>query len=99
MLRYLQAQIGLVDTPLKEAVGLTQQLRGEFTDAGIGLGWSITGSNEKRIYAHNGGTGGYRTFAAFSLEEQRGVVVMTNSTESPDDIGRHLMLEDFPLAE
>ncbi|MCW8194542.1 beta-lactamase family protein [Proteobacteria bacterium 005FR1] len=76
---------------------MTQQVRGEFP--GIGLGWSISGSEEHKMYAHNGGTGGYRTFTAFSPTKKCGVIVMTNSDTSPDDIGIHLMVEDYPLKE
>lgn len=97
MLRYLAAELGLASSPLDEAIALTQQVRGEFP--GIGLGWSVSGTEENKIYAHNGGTGGYRTFTGFSVADKRGVIVMTNSTDSPDDVGIHLMVEDYPLKE
>lgn len=98
MLRYLAAQLGLIDeNPLGKAMGLSQEPRGKFTGAGIGLAWSIGGSEERPIYAHNGGTGGYRTFAGFVPSEKFGVIVMTNSTASVDDIGVHLLVDSFPL--
>jgi serine-type D-Ala-D-Ala carboxypeptidase/endopeptidase len=63
----------------------------------VGLAWHIVKGKKGDVFTHSGGTGGYRTFAAFVNETGTGVVVMTNSTESVDDIGFHLLDPESPL--
>ena len=101
MLKYLAANIGLLESPLKSAMELAQQTRKDFgpRNAKIGLGWIIAGDDEYSYHWHNGGTGGYRAFAGMSIENKRGVVVLTNSTSDPDDIGRHLLNPSSPLID
>jgi CubicO group peptidase (beta-lactamase class C family) len=101
MLQYLAANIGLLDSPLISAMELAQQPREDFgaENTKIGLGWIIVGEGENSYHWHNGGTGGYRSFAGISTENKRGVVVLTNSTNSPDDIGRHLLNPESPLID
>lgn len=55
----------------------------------IGLGWHY--ADNGKIIWHNGGTGGYKSFSGFSKERNKGVVVLTNSTESVDDLGLYLL--------
>ncbi len=46
---------------------------------------------------HNGGTGGFRTFAGFDPQTQTGVVVLTNSNTGADDLGFYLLDHSLPL--
>jgi CubicO group peptidase (beta-lactamase class C family) len=61
------------------------------------LGWHVlpggvgADGRERRILWHNGGTGGYRSYTAFAEGQDCGVVVLSNSTDSPDAIGRQLL--------
>jgi CubicO group peptidase (beta-lactamase class C family) len=105
MTRFVAAAMGAVRTPLDSAFRLTEAP--EF-DAGsatmkIGLAWHILARPAMRIVWHNGGTGGYRTFAGFDPERRIGVVVLGNSTLSVDDVGFHLLDTTMamvkPLAE
>jgi serine-type D-Ala-D-Ala carboxypeptidase/endopeptidase len=63
----------------------------------IGLCWMIQTARGDEIVWHNGGTGGFRSFAGVSLKSGRAVVVLTNSSISADDIGMHLINTNFPL--
>jgi D-alanyl-D-alanine-carboxypeptidase/D-alanyl-D-alanine-endopeptidase len=63
----------------------------------IGLGWHILTRDGLNVVWHNGGTGGYRTFAGFDPQRKIGVVVLTNSTSDNDDIGFHLLDPNFKL--
>ena len=63
----------------------------------IGLGWHILTQNDFNIVWHNGGTGGYRTFAGFDPGRKIGVVVLTNAASDNDDIGFHLLDSTVPL--
>jgi len=63
----------------------------------IGLGWVLRSRNGRTLHWHNGGTGGYRSFLGFDLEAQAGVVVLSNSTDSVDDLGFHLLDSRYRL--
>ncbi len=63
----------------------------------VGLGWHIAKGKNGDVIWHNGGTGGYRAFAGFVKETGEGVVLLTNSTESVDDIGFHLLNPESAL--
>lgn len=90
MVTFLQANIGLLETPLRGAMA-----RSHADDPGIpgpvGLGWHVSLEHDVRVVWHNGGTGGYRTFAGFDPAKRRGAVVLSNSDVSADDIGFHLL--------
>jgi serine-type D-Ala-D-Ala carboxypeptidase/endopeptidase len=66
----------------------------------IGLGWFLHSADDKEIAMHDGGTGGFRSFAAFDPEERIGVVVLSNAATPSGvvDIGRHLLNQKVPLA-
>ena len=98
MVRFLAANLQLFDHPLKRAMMLTHMPRHD--KAGnyrIGLGWHIIDSPYGDIIFHSGATGGYNSFAGFIKESGMGVVVLTNSIESIEDIGLHLLNPDVPL--
>lgn len=63
----------------------------------IGLAWHILPDSSGDIVWHNGGTGGFRSFAGFSRMQKRGIVVLTNTAESVDDIGFHFLNPQIPL--
>jgi hypothetical protein len=48
---------------------------------------------------HNGGTGGYHSFIGLDQKNRRGVVVLSNSANDIDDIGRHLLVSQYPIAK
>jgi CubicO group peptidase (beta-lactamase class C family) len=100
MLTFLEANLGLTETPLRQALELARQRRESAgSDAmSIGLGWHLRSANGKSIVWHNGGTGGYRSFTGFDPEEKRGIVILTNSAQSkPDDLGVHWLVPEVPL--
>lgn len=93
MLRYVAANMGLQKSELYPAMQLSHQVRHDKAGGGtrVGLGWHISKGAEGDVIWHNGGTGGYRTFAGFVKETGKGVVVLTNSDKGADDIGFHLL--------
>jgi len=99
MTAFLAAAMGLRATPLDSAFALTEQTQ---FDAGspamdIGLGWHVMKRPTMRIVWHNGGTGGYRSFIGFDPARKIGVVVLSNSAQSADDIGFHALDPTMPL--
>lgn len=58
----------------------------------IGLGWLIvTARGKPPVIWHNGGTWGFRSFAGFSPERRRSVVVLSNTARSVDRLGWRLL--------
>ena len=99
MITYLDAELDTARGPLRKALALARTPRAEFAPGSrIALGWMVSGSPAHPIWWHDGGTGGFRSFAAFDPARQIGVVVLANSAVSVDDIGMHLMNPQVPLA-
>jgi D-alanyl-D-alanine-carboxypeptidase/D-alanyl-D-alanine-endopeptidase len=101
MTTFLAAAMGLRRTPLDAAFRLAAEPQ---FDAGpdammrIGLGWHVRqGAGGTRIVWHNGGTGGYHSWAGYDPVRRLATVVLTNSTENIDDIGLHLLDPTRPL--
>lgn len=80
MLTYLESQMGCKETPLREAMDMTQKPRS--TVAGkvsIGLGWlSMETDGEHRFWFHDGVTGAYCAFAGFSKDPKVAFVLLSN---------------------
>ncbi len=95
MLKYVAANLGLLDTPLRSVLEETHQTRESFGPEGtqrqIGLGWIISSQYGCVIHSKSGGTGGYNAFVGFDKERGRGAVVLSNSWNPIDDIGFHLL--------
>lgn len=105
MLTYIAANIAAdADStrgPLAPAMHTshTQRRLAGSSAMGIGLAWHVrTSPTNNTIVWHNGGTGGYRTFSGYDPRSRRGVVVLTNSNISADDIGFHLLDYTVPLS-
>ena len=95
MAQFLRANMGLIDSPLTELLQKCQIQQFSLGSNGIGLGWIILPSNNGNIIWHNGGTGGFRAFLGFNPETQKGVVILSNSTEDfPDELALRLIDPD-----
>jgi len=101
MLRFVAANAGLQKYKLYKAMKFSHQPRHDKVGGGtrVGLGWHISKGAEGDVVWHNGGTGGYRTFAGFVKATGKGVVVLTNSTKGADDIGFRLLNSAATLIE
>jgi len=98
MLVFIAANTGPAKTPLEEVMRETHKRRNDFGEnIDIGLNWIIQHEGDDKVVWHNGGTGGYRTFAGFDPDRNVGAVVLTNSGHGSDDIGRHLINANMPL--
>jgi len=100
MLRYLAVNMGVEKSGLYPAMQLSHKnSRKEGEDPIIGLGWHTMVIDDTEIIWHNGGTGGYRTFAGFVKGSDKGVVVLSNSNAGVDDIGIHILHPESKLNE
>ena len=92
MLTYLSYNMGLEVCDLSDALTLSHiNTREEGETPSIGLGWQINELDSMQIVWHDGETGGYRSFIGFAKNEDKGVVVLTNSNADINDIGFHLL--------
>lgn len=91
MFIYLEANIGLIDTPLREAMDMAHEPRvkapwGEY----CGLGW-YTGelADGQKVINHNGATGGHYAYIGFNKSLKTGVIVLCNNkySKESDEIG------------
>ncbi len=99
MAKFLAANAGLTKSKLFTAFAESHKFR---RAAGgtmkIGLAWHIFPTSEgNEVVWHNGGTGGFRTFAGFLAGKKKAIVVLSNTAESSDDIGMHFFDPKFPL--
>jgi D-alanyl-D-alanine-carboxypeptidase/D-alanyl-D-alanine-endopeptidase len=97
MLTFLEAFIGYKESPLAPAMKAMLEVRRPLGQTKIGLGWLIYSTDGREIAWHNGGAGGFRSFAGYDPKERIGVVVLSNAG-GVDDIGFHLLNSKLPLA-
>lgn len=100
MLHYVSANMGTQNSNLYPAMKLSHtNTRNAGEKPKVGLGWHIAEHNGREFIWHNGGTGGYRSFAGFIKGGGKGVVVLSNSNAGIDNIGYHLLDASWPLEE
>lgn len=101
MLKFVAANLGLTESKLSPAMESTHRARHEYggPKAQIGLGWILRKERDGEILWHNGETGGYHSFIGMDKKKRTGVVVLSNSSNSIDDIGFHLIDEESAPAE
>ena len=99
LLTFIEANLGMRESPLHPAIEATHHSQRSIgqPDLNIGLGWLIRSQHGRDIVWHNGGTGGYGSFVGFDMASGTGVVVLSNATNSPDDLGFYLLDQRFEL--
>lgn len=99
MARYVAAHLAAPPaTALAAALAATHLKRAEtgVPDLGIGLAWHVATPSAGPAWGdtlvwHNGQTGGYASFAGFSPARGVGVVVLSNTARSVDDLALALL--------
>lgn len=93
MVRYLQAQLGQIDTSISPALTLSQQRLAVEPD--IGMGWFLIQARGRTLHTHDGGTGGFSSVMLFDRDAQRGVVILSDTAWTPQigitALGLHLL--------
>lgn len=98
MLKFIAANTGPAESPLEETIRVSHEARGSLSgEVDVGLNWIISPAGNSKIIWHNGGTGGYHSFAGFDPVKGVGAVVLINSSHDIDDIGMHLINASMPL--
>jgi CubicO group peptidase (beta-lactamase class C family) len=96
MVKYVQAHWPAgdgSDRPLARIVAETTRKRrpADVASRSMGLGWHVDSENALDILWHNGGAGGSCSYVAFLMAPRVGVVVLSNSSNSVDEVGRRAM--------
>ncbi|MHB1327884.1 MAG: serine hydrolase domain-containing protein [Gemmatimonadales bacterium] len=99
MFKLLAANLNPASKPLGASLATTHAARTKTSSPAmsVGLGWHIRNAPSGPIVWHNGGTGGYRAFMGFDPATKVGVVLLTNTAVSADNIGYHLIKPEVPL--
>jgi D-alanyl-D-alanine-carboxypeptidase/D-alanyl-D-alanine-endopeptidase len=87
--------------PLHAAIDMLLQTRrpADIPNTEVGLGWFVgTADNDEMIWK-DGLTGGYAAFAGFSTRLKSGAVVLSNTSNSVNDIGRHLTNPAYRISQ
>jgi serine-type D-Ala-D-Ala carboxypeptidase/endopeptidase len=93
LLAFLCLQLGDGAPELARAATLTHMVRSRHRGIAIGLAWTrmpLRGTEHQLLF-HNGGTGGFRSFAAFAPTARTAVVVLSNSARSVDMLGCRIL--------
>ncbi len=97
LLTFLEANLGLSESPLQQAMELARlpQRHGPRLGMDIGLGWMTATEDDRQLVWHNGATGGYASFIGFDVELGEGIVVLSNSQRSVDYLAYRLFTRDL----
>ncbi len=99
MMRFVSAVLDPPDNAIGRAIALSQETRFNVNQAlALGLNWHRSVVDGDTMVWHNGGTAGFRTFAGVNPRTRTAVVLLGNSGQDNDDISRHILIRNFPLA-
>jgi CubicO group peptidase (beta-lactamase class C family) len=98
--RFVQACLGLIETPLTDVLADAARPRvpGDTAARQQALGWIVETRGASTIVWHNGGTGGYRSFVAYDRTKRAGLVLLTNHTRGLESVGFPLLAGRPPAA-
>ena len=106
LLTFAAAHLGLVKTNLAPAIESVLQKRGRLGnelgyDADIeydyAMGWNIWTKRGKTIYWKDGTSFGFRAFICLDKVNKKAVVILSNTDNSINDIGLHLIDATYEL--
>ena len=90
LLKFLSANMGLIQTKIKDAIGETHLIRHSFGQSSddkslkdyIGLGWTVTTDFGKEVMWHTGSIDGYTSITGFNPSKQIGLVILCGCDHS-----------------
>lgn len=100
LLTVLSVAMGYERSPIAPAIEATLSVRRP-TGGGSeqALGWTVIGKGDNELIYRDGGTYGFASSVAWDPKKRTGVVVLSNQQGDVDDIARHLLRPDVPLAK
>jgi serine-type D-Ala-D-Ala carboxypeptidase/endopeptidase len=100
MLRYLEGELGTRESAITPALARTQELVVSVGGHRMGMNWNLSNRDGRMRIWHEGGTGGYSSFAAVDRAAKRAVVVLSDTaltaTGGLGSLGFHLLDPSSP---
>ncbi len=96
MLKYLQANMHPENQPLESALRESKrELSREDERTAFGMNWILVKSKRlnQMVICHNGQTAGFSSFIGFTADRRVGVVILSNTSESVDDLSGGVLLD------
>ena len=87
MVKYLKANISPPQSILGKAIQESHIVKYEEKNFSQASGWIILNIADKDVIFHNGGTGGFISFLGFFKGTETGVIILSNSAVSVDELG------------
>jgi CubicO group peptidase (beta-lactamase class C family) len=101
MVHYLEGELGTRASTITPALVRTQEQVASVGGHRMGMNWILSTRNGHTIIAHDGGTGGYSSFAAFDREAKRAVVLLSDTALTSvggfGTLGPHLLDPSIPV--
>lgn len=101
MLRYLEGQLGTRQSSITSALAKTQEEVISIDGHRMGMIWNLSNRNGRTRIFHEGGTGGYSSFAGFDRAAKRAVVVLSDTALTANgglaSLGFHLLDPSIPV--
>ena len=95
MLKYVEGELGTRDSAITPALGRTQEFVATVSGHKMAMNWNLLSRNGRTFMIHEGGTGGYSSFAGFDHAAKRGVVLLCDTaltaTGGLGSLGLHLL--------
>ena len=95
MLRYLEGELGTRESAITPALARTQEQVASVGGHRMGMNWNLSTRNGHILVSHEGGTGGYSSFAGFDRAAKRAVVLLCDTaltaTGGLGSLGSHLL--------
>ena len=101
MLKYLEGELGTRDSAITPALGRTQDWVATVSGHKMAMNWNVITPRGHTYLIHEGGTGGYSSFAGFDHAAKRGVVLLSDTaltaTGGLGALGLHLLDPAIPM--
>jgi serine-type D-Ala-D-Ala carboxypeptidase/endopeptidase len=80
MVRYLEGQLGMRDSPITPVLARTQELSSSIDGQATGMAWETWSTeNGRTLVMHPGGTGGFSAFFPFDRAAKHGVALLSDA--------------------
>ena len=88
MMRFLKANMGLIETPITDAIELSHQALSitESPDYSYGLFWGVWDQDDELFVHHLGAVSGYRAYIGFYKSKKTGYFLINNSFDNAWDL-------------
>jgi D-alanyl-D-alanine-carboxypeptidase/D-alanyl-D-alanine-endopeptidase len=98
MLKFVAANVGLTDTPLRPAIALSHEPRHPAGSPAlqVGLAWHVFTFADAPLVWHNGQTAGYHSVILLDPARKRGLVLLANTAADLDELAMRFLLPKSP---